>query len=336
MNNSGSEKKISIVLTVHNQAEELRQNLTSLLTQNYEAGYEVIVVDESSTDGSADVLKHLKLQYQHLYITYIPSSSHYLSRRKLALTVGVKAAHNEWIIITSPSCHASDDSWLAGTAEVLTSDFDTVCFYTPYDNEAKSRYAYLRALTWWRQLGRPYCYDGACLAIRKSVFMERNGFQSNLRFLRSEYDFLVNETADERLGLCRDASCCLRQQEPSPKEWTRTQLYAMQAHPHLGHAFSLRVFFALIEAGLYLGYLLPAGLLVWAAMQQNYTLVGVAALLLLVMLALRTFFAHRMVKNSGEHISLWKLPWLDLGVVWHYAYYRLRYALSDKYEFTRK
>ena len=40
-------------------------------------------------------LKQLKNDYPQLYTTYIPASSHYVSRRKLALTVGMKAAKSE-------------------------------------------------------------------------------------------------------------------------------------------------------------------------------------------------------------------------------------------------
>ena len=50
----------SILITVYNQANELRDNLPAYLTQQYEQGYEVIVIDESSSDEPPDVLKLLK------------------------------------------------------------------------------------------------------------------------------------------------------------------------------------------------------------------------------------------------------------------------------------
>ena len=37
-------------MTVYDQAYELQENLTAFLTQQYQPGYEVVVVDESSTD----------------------------------------------------------------------------------------------------------------------------------------------------------------------------------------------------------------------------------------------------------------------------------------------
>ena len=107
---------ISIVLAVHDGEEEIERNLPKFLTQDYEGQFEVIVVDESSTDNTAEVLKRLKNNYHNLYTTFIPDSSHYISRRKLALTVGVKAAKHDWIIFTDADCSPADDKWLRAMA----------------------------------------------------------------------------------------------------------------------------------------------------------------------------------------------------------------------------
>ena len=51
---SKNERRFSIIMTVYDQAGELEENLPAFLQQEYEPGYEVIVVDESSTDRSGD------------------------------------------------------------------------------------------------------------------------------------------------------------------------------------------------------------------------------------------------------------------------------------------
>ncbi len=99
-----SDKKIrglSIIMTVYDQAQELQENLPAFLSQEYEPGYEVIVVDETSTDNTADVLKLMKAQYQNLYTTFLPKPNRLVVRRKLAINIGVKAAKSDWIIITN-------------------------------------------------------------------------------------------------------------------------------------------------------------------------------------------------------------------------------------------
>ncbi len=51
---------LSVIMAVHDNANELERNLPMILAQKYEPGFEVIVVDESSTDDTEDVLKRLK------------------------------------------------------------------------------------------------------------------------------------------------------------------------------------------------------------------------------------------------------------------------------------
>jgi glycosyltransferase involved in cell wall biosynthesis len=97
---SKNERRFSIIMTVYDQAGELEENLPAFLQQEYEPGYEVIVVDESSTDRSGDVLKLLRNNYPHLYSTFLPKPNRLVSRRKLAFHLGVKASKYEWIIFT--------------------------------------------------------------------------------------------------------------------------------------------------------------------------------------------------------------------------------------------
>ena len=104
--------RFSVILTVYDQARELESQLPALLTQDYEPGYEVIVVDESSTDDTEDVLKLLKQEHPHLYSTFLPKPNRNITRQRLALTIGVKAAKNEWIIFSDINTFPENDTWL--------------------------------------------------------------------------------------------------------------------------------------------------------------------------------------------------------------------------------
>ena len=86
---STNERRFSIIMAVCDQAYELKENLTAFLSQQYEPGYEVIVVDESSTDETPDVLKLLKNDYPKLYTTFLPKSEGY------ALSKGVNTHQYE-------------------------------------------------------------------------------------------------------------------------------------------------------------------------------------------------------------------------------------------------
>jgi len=106
-------------MTAYDQARELEQYLPAFLKQEYEPGFEVIVVDESSTDDTADVLKLFKNDYKHLYTTFLPKSVVQASHRKHALNIGIKAAKNDYIIITKINIPPSDTDVFKAISEVL-------------------------------------------------------------------------------------------------------------------------------------------------------------------------------------------------------------------------
>ena len=327
---------ISIVMTTHDQAPELQRNLPQLLSLHYEAGFEVIVVDESSTDGTDDVLKQLKSEYSNLYTTYIPATSHYLSRRKLALMLGIKAAKNEWIILTEPDCHPDSDRWLEVMGEAMTDDVDTLCGYTAYEPGTKAEYVYLRMYTWWRQQRCPYRYDGANLAIRKSAFMERNGFLQNLRYRRGEYDFIVNETDRSRIATVKSDDSRMRQEEPTEKTWRNAQMHYMETRRHLKRTLMHRLVFASMQLLRHLSCWLLLAALVYAVIRHNALYAALAAVAILLLIGQSAFFCYRLAKAYGEKIPLWKMPLLDLWVGWHYVHYGMKYMLADKSDFIRK
>ena len=106
-------------MTIYNQAHDLEEGLPAFLRQEYEPGYEVIVVDESSTDETPDVLKLLKNEYKHLYSTFLPKPSAQTFRRKLALNIGIKASHHEYIIMANVNNPPADTDVFKAIAEVL-------------------------------------------------------------------------------------------------------------------------------------------------------------------------------------------------------------------------
>lgn len=119
----------SIVMSVYDQAPDLEANLPAFLTQEYEPGYEVIVVDETSTDNTEDVLKILKNEYPHLYTTFLPKPNRQVIRRKLAINIGAKAAKNEWVIITKIENTPTAPDILEAISQVLDRDAELTLGY---------------------------------------------------------------------------------------------------------------------------------------------------------------------------------------------------------------
>ena len=109
----------SIILAAHNAADKLEQNLPAFLETASEAGAQVIVVDDMSTDETPDVLTRMKHDHPDvLYTTFLPQSVVMNpSRRRLAMSVGAKAAKTPYIILASIERPPHNVGWLYGLAD---------------------------------------------------------------------------------------------------------------------------------------------------------------------------------------------------------------------------
>ena len=94
---------VSVIICAKNESDNLTAFLPLVLEQDYPE-YEVIVVNDGSTDETELLLKDLKERYPQLYYTYVPEQTQIISRKKLALTIGIKAAKHELLLFTDAVC----------------------------------------------------------------------------------------------------------------------------------------------------------------------------------------------------------------------------------------
>ena len=116
-------------MTVYDQAHELKENLPAYLTQAYEPGYEVIVVDETSTDDTSEILKLYKQEYPILYTTFLPKQLNNQIRRKMAINLGIKASKNDWLILHDINNKLKDETELQTIVEALNEDAELTFGY---------------------------------------------------------------------------------------------------------------------------------------------------------------------------------------------------------------
>jgi len=116
MNMSEKKPSFSIVIAVRDQNDDLKANLPALLGQKYDS-FEVVVVDEHSTDDSSDFLKQQKVENDRLYSTFIPTYQFQRNRRRLAYSIGVKASKNDWIVFADIATTSFSEQWLEELSE---------------------------------------------------------------------------------------------------------------------------------------------------------------------------------------------------------------------------
>jgi poly-beta-1,6-N-acetyl-D-glucosamine synthase len=196
---------VSVVICARNEHDNLKEFLPSVLEQKY-PNFEVIVVDDCSLDDTAILLRDLKLKYSHLKLTSIKPDDKFSHGKKLALTVGIKAATHDWVLLTDADCKPMSEDWIANMAENFTSTNEVVLGYGGYIPEDGFLNRLIRYDTFFIAIqylgfalaGKPYMGVGRNLAYRKELFFKNKGFASH-SFLRSgDDDLFVQQVANKR------------------------------------------------------------------------------------------------------------------------------------------
>lgn len=193
---------ISVVICAKNEEENLEKNLPLVLEQDY-PDYEVIVVNDGSWDETETVLAQFKEKYSHLRVTKIPEEKQFHFGKKLAITVGIKAAINEWIVFTDADCKPSSKFWLREIQQNFKENNSIVLGYGKYESKSGLLNKLIRFDTLFIAIkyfafalsGNAYMGVGRNLAYKKSLFFNNKGFANHLKLSSGDDDLFINETA---------------------------------------------------------------------------------------------------------------------------------------------
>lgn len=330
--------RITVLLVSNGDHVALDEHLPIFLTQDYAPGYDVIVVSEKADAETDNVLKRYA-NNDRLYSTFVPESSRYMSKNKLAITLGVKAAQNDWIVLTDPRCKPMGSDWLSSLALSLSDRNSIVLGYVNYAEDSMPYHRFeqmhtalylLRAA----QHGEAYRTNCPLLAFRKSKFMENNGFLEHLRYSIGEYDFLVNKFGkfgDSEVAISPQA--WLTENAIMEKTWQNRQVYYEEIKKHLEGGMGVRMQFVTDQLMLHLNLILELAAVVFAALTSRWILLGVAVAALIISVVLRTINGKRAMKEMGVEVSSWKVVPYELSMLWRNIMTRFRYEYADKNDF---
>ncbi|MCR5456299.1 MAG: glycosyltransferase [Bacteroidales bacterium] len=196
---------VSVVICAKNEADNLKARLGYVLDQDY-PDFEVVVVNDQSTDDTELILDEYKQKYPNLYVTEISHNPQFRQGKKLALTIGIKAAKHEWLLLTDADCIPVSKNWIRTMSQHFTEGNDFVLGYGGYEERSGLLNKLIRydagfiALQYFTfaEAGMPYMGVGRNLAYRKSLFVKSKGFMSHSRLMSGDDDLFVNENAKKR------------------------------------------------------------------------------------------------------------------------------------------
>lgn len=204
---------VSVIIAARNEAENLKQFLPKILSQDY-PDFEVIVVDDCSLDDSRELLAEMQKTHDNLTISWVPDNAVQRRGKKLALSIGIKAAKNKWLLFTDADCYPASKNWIRSMANYMNESYDFVLGYGGYKREKSLLNQLIRFDTLkiairyagYAKLGQAYMGVGRNLAYRKSLWVEKRGFAGFFHLASGDDDLFVNAYAkSKRTAICFSA-----------------------------------------------------------------------------------------------------------------------------------
>ena len=333
---------VSVIVYAKNDAEHLGVYLPQILTQNY-PNFEVIVVNDGSTDETRDIVTRLESEYDNLYQTYIPDEARSLSRKKLALTVGIKASKYDIVILTNANCSPAGKNWLSYMMRNFVEGVDIVAGYAYMDGagQKKRRYvAYDRLMFVLRYvsyilLRKTYMAEGYNLAYRKYLFFKNKGFSRHLNLHYGDDDLFINEvaTSDNTRVELSPESWMVVHYENNFKAWQELKLRYDFTSGYLNS--NSKIMFGLERLTVYLFYVSVIVLFVYG-FYCNLFFSGIALLLWLLRFIVQVMVYRRTAKRLSSNRLFFLLPIFDFMQTFVNVYYKIVGAYSRNKNFTWK
>ena len=299
---------VSVIVYAQNDAENLVKYMPKILNQAYPE-FEVIVVNDDSTDDSKDILSVLETQYKNLYHTYVPEGSRNLSHKKLALTLGIKAARYDIVVFTNANCDPRNNEWLATIARNFVPGIDIVLGYTAIERKEKEKFSFwycsydqllfsIRYLS-FALINRPYMGVSSNMAYRKELFFKQKGYSKYLNLQRGEDDLFINQIVTKtNTRVETDFNATMRIQPVYRyKDWKEEKVsYMATARFYRGaqrylsgfETFSRLLFYVACMAGIVFGIL-----------NFHWLVAGIALLIWLLRYITQAIVINRTAKEMG-------------------------------------
>ena len=317
---ANEEVPVSVIVCAHDEEENLRALIPLLLNQQY-GSFEVIIVEDRCNDGTFDYLleaTRLDPRLKMVRVRYLPE---HVSGKKYALTLGIKAASYEWILLTDADCRPASDKWIQSMTSHFQAEKEIVIGYSPYIKFPTYLNSFIRfeSLVTGIQFigaalsGRPYMGVGRNLAYRKNLFFDNKGFNKHLHVTGGDDDLFINMVATKNnTAIVTDKEAhTLSEPKKTWNEWQQQKFrhYTTSKYYKGKHKFLL---------GLYsFTQILVYPLCIAAILFYNWWL---ALAVLGLRMAIQGFIWYKSMKKLNE-ADLW--PYFIFLDIWMFFYYLL-------------
>lgn len=194
---------VSVIICSKNESDNLNKFLPSILQQDYK-NFQVVLVNDASSDNTLSVIETFALKYKNIKIVNVEQVEAFWGNKKYPLTLGIKAAEHEILLLTDADCQPLSKYWISEMVANIDAKKSIVLGYGAY---LKIKSSFLNKLIRFETLtsavsyfsfaisGLPYMGVGRNLAYTKSQFFKVNGFIKHMKIKSGDDDLFINDAA---------------------------------------------------------------------------------------------------------------------------------------------
>jgi len=208
-----AQRAVSVIIAARNEEHNIERTIQCLLQQQYNRELlEIIIIDDHSTDATADIVR--KYTAEGIQLIQLNESDKLNSYKKLAIAKAIAIAKGEIIVTTDADCRMGPQ-WLS-TIIAYMEEQDLFLVSSPVAyHEEKNRFERLQTLEFLYLIGlgaagigngQPTTCNGANLAYRKNIFEELGGFQGIDQLASGDDELFLHKVAEKypsRIGFCK-------------------------------------------------------------------------------------------------------------------------------------
>ena len=196
---------VSVVICARDAYEYLIDLIPALLNQDY-PNFEVVVVNDCSDDETEEYLKDLERKEPRVKPVQLKQHLNFFNGKKFPLSMGIKSAQNDLIVLTDCNCMPVNDQWLRSVVNCYNNRTEIVIGYSPLVHKKSSLNRIMRFDALQNGLlylsaamkRHPYMGIGKNLSYRKELFYRNQGFISHYTTSVGEDDLFINQTATKK------------------------------------------------------------------------------------------------------------------------------------------
>ncbi len=311
---------VSVIICAYNEAANLLTHLPSVLEQDYPC-YEVIVVNDASTDDTVKILSYFQKRYKDkLRVVDTCSLKRDMAGKKFALTQGVKAARYQHLLLTDADCYPLTRQWIRQMVAVFDARTKVVLGYGPYEKkdgwlnmviQYETVYTAIQYFS-FALIGMPYMGVGRNLAYHKSLFEKEGGFQAHAQVTSGDDDLFINKvsTFQNTSITIHPASFCISHPATTWSDW----YWQKKRHVSTGKYYQFKHQFML--GMLSLSHFFFYGMLIALIFNESY--VCFSLIIYLLRLLIVTIVFYKVLHLLNRTYLLYLLPLVDSLFIIYY------------------